>query len=528
MPEHIKGKLSNLSRYASKAGVKEGKKEIVQISIEDVRDMRKKFLADLSGNYAALEGKIASIAANQEQILKVTDSLTKNAEGISTAAKGIEDKVAKVNDATAQFASTTRTYRDALAAQPNHPPTTMIDLKLKDDLARREKQILVVTPSDALGGKSLTEIKSKAEEAIAEMEDVRDRPEKVEVETVSITHSKAILLQLCSKEAAEWLRDPLIETKFTAKFAKDSLFIDRSYNIIVPRTPITFDPSNTEHLRELEECNNLDTNTIKKARWIKPVNRRREGQAHAYATLTLASPTTANDLIRNGIRICRVKTQPSKLKREPLQCLRCRGWGHIAAQCLNDCDTCGACGEQHSTNDCNNPNIRFCVSCMVDTHASWDRGCPEFIWRCEIYNGRYPENNLPFFPTNEEWTLTTRPDKIPLENRFPQRYAVNNIPSKSAPRRTQQQNQKRTKPKRQNARAAPTKGSAQNGDANTIDKYFPSSQTNAVASSSTREEGEPSGPSWRDEPANNEGNFIEQLIGDTLATTPPLRIPGWS
>jgi hypothetical protein len=312
----------------------------------------------------------------------------------------------------------------------------------------------VVAHSDDLSFKSLMEIKSKADKAISELANEPDRPEGAAIEAVSNPRSKTVLLQLNSKEAAEWLRDPSIETKFTASFAKDSFFIDRTYSIIVPRTPITFDPKSETHLREAEEVNNINPNSIRKARWIKPVNRRREGQTHAYAILTLTSPSTANQLIRKGITICGIKTMPSKLKQEPIQCLRCRGWGHIAAQCLSTYDICGSCGEEHNTKDCNNPHRRFCTSCRADTHASWDRGCPESIRRRELYNNRYPENNLPFFPTDEDWMLTTRPDKIPLENRFPQHFAVNSIPIKTATtKRTQQQGQARSRPKRQNAQA---------------------------------------------------------------------------
>lgn len=526
LPDHISTKLRNLSRYASKAGVKECKKEIVQISMEHVRDMRKDFMADLSSNYATLEDKLSSLVAKQEQILKATDTLTKNTEGINMAAKGIEDKVTKVNDATTQIASTTKTYRDALRAQPSQPLGTMVDLRLKDDLERKAKQILVVVHGDALSGKSLMEIQSKAEEAIAEMADELDRPDKVEIETVSTTRTKAILLQLSTKQAADWLRDPFIESKFTAKFAKDSMFVDRLYSIIVPRTPITFDPQAVSHLREVEESNNLDPRTIKKARWIKPINRRREGQTHAYAVLSLTAPSTANQLIRKGITICGVKTTPFKMKHEPLQCMRCRRWGHIAAQCLDTVDTCGACGEGHSTNNCNNPHSRFCAVCMDNTHTSWDRSCPEFTRRREIYNNKHPENNLPFFPTSEEWTLTTRPDKIPFEDRFPQRFTVNDIPAKVVPRRPQQQSHPRNRSKRHNNHnnhAAPTKNNAPNGDTNTIDRYFTNTQPTATTGRNTGEEDELPGPSYRDEPANSE-SIVERLIGDSN-NTPPGNYP---
>jgi len=308
MPDCMKTSLQNLSRYASKMAVKECKKEIVQVSMESVCDLCKCFPADLSGNYTALEDKISSLAAGQMQILKATDFIAKKTEGINIAAKGIEDKVTKVNDATTQIASTTKTYRDTILAQPSPPSGTRVDLRIKDDLVRKAKQILVFIDRDTFYGKSLTEIKNKAEEAIAELVDEPNHPEKVEIEAVTITCSKVLLLQLDTKQAADWLREPHIESKFTMKFAEGSIFVDRLYNIIVPRTPITFKPTNTTDLRKAEECNNLSPNLIKKARWIKPVERRHAGQTHTYAILSLTSPTTANQLIRNGIKICGIKT----------------------------------------------------------------------------------------------------------------------------------------------------------------------------------------------------------------------------
>jgi hypothetical protein len=174
---------------------------------------------------------------------------------------------------------------------------------------------------------------------------------------------------LNSKQAADWLKDPGTETKFTNNFANDTFFINRSYNIIVPYTPITFNPSNDNHLREIEEHNKLSNGIIRKACWIKPAGRRREGQTHAYASLAISSPSAANQLIKNGITICGVTSSPFKMKHEPIQCMHCRGWGHFATQCTSEHDVCGTCGDNHGTSDCSNTCKRYCASCKVDSHA---------------------------------------------------------------------------------------------------------------------------------------------------------------
>lgn len=485
MPDEMKEDLDRIIRVTSKMGVREGKKDIIQITLGDVRDIRKDLMADLTSRYNTLEDTLNSLKSGQEQILKATDRITSETSGINASTKELESRVTKVTDATDQIASTTRSYRDAILAQPHG---TTADLKLKDDLERKAKQILVGIHGDTLDGKSHSDIVNRANDIISGLVDMPERPEKVQIELATITRSKALLLQMNTKQAADWLRDPLVETKFTELFAKDSYFIDRTYSVIVPRTPIIFEPADATHLREVEEANDLIPNSIKKARWIKPIARRRDGQTHAYAILTLKSPSAANHLIRNGIKVCGVKLSPSKLKQEPLQCLRCRGWGHIAMQCQSDIEVCGACSENHSTRDCSNPHKRICATCKDNTHASWDRNCPAFIQRCEAYNNRFPENNLPFFPTDEDWTLTTRPDKIPFEKRFPPQYAVTSLPITVA---TRNQSQSQNKAKRRNPQAAPVKRRGRKADAaqgSNIERFLTRSQP-LTATSSSRVEG---------------------------------------
>ncbi|KAH9953861.1 hypothetical protein BC827DRAFT_1097450, partial [Russula dissimulans] len=84
------------------------------------------------------------------------------------------------------------------------------------------------------------------------------------------------------------------ELTFMAEFSKDSQVRDRTYNLVVPRVPITFEPSNEAHLREIEEENGLHKHAVRKAKWIKPLGRRRSDQTHAYAILTLPSIESAN------------------------------------------------------------------------------------------------------------------------------------------------------------------------------------------------------------------------------------------
>jgi hypothetical protein len=92
-------------------------------------------------------------------------------------------------------------------------------------------------------------------------------------------------------------------------------------------------------------------------------------------------------------------------------------------------DVCGTCGEAHRTNACGNRGKVFCVSCGVDSHPSQDRNCLEFIRRGAIYDERNPENAMPYYPSDQDWTMVVRPDRIPIAERFPAKFVVNSLPS---------------------------------------------------------------------------------------------------
>jgi hypothetical protein len=93
-----------------------------------------------------------------------------------------------------------------------------------------------------------------------------------------------IVIQLLSKEATVWLRETANELEFTSKLNGSAFIVDRTYPILVPRFPLSFDPVNKDHLCEVESTNDLPPKTISKARWIKPEN---IGDTHTRNSLLL-------------------------------------------------------------------------------------------------------------------------------------------------------------------------------------------------------------------------------------------------
>ncbi len=47
---------------------------------------------------------------------------------------------------------------------------------------------------------------------------------------------------------------------------------------------------------------------------------------------------------------------------------------------------------------------------------------------------RNPENSMPYYPTEQDWTQTIRPSRIPMDEQFPGKYMVNSLPLYGAKR----------------------------------------------------------------------------------------------
>ena len=336
--------------------------------------------------------------------LENTAKTLADTKDIKEATKDLTGKVGKVNDAADKIASTTQSYRDILTRNPIAASKNDLDPKIQGDMDHKARQILVDIydeDDDKVLSKSMTEVTAKANDSLDKVTGT-EKPEKVKVESALRTRKGALVLTLCSKEAANWIRQPENEIAFTEAFSKGSHIRERTYNLIAPRVPIIFDPENKTHIREIEEANALREYTIRKARWIKPIERRRAGQMHTFAILTITSADYANILIRGGLIICGTRIRPTKQKLEPIQCMKCRRWGHFTGECPAEEDICGTCGGKHRTSGCQNKEKRWCVTCKNADHASWDRNCPEFNRRCFLVDEKNPENGLTYFPMEQD------------------------------------------------------------------------------------------------------------------------------
>ena len=324
---------------------------------------------DLIEIHNSLAERIHKVKEDCGKILSSTTKVLKEVEEAKTDTRDLMSKVNKVTDTADKIASDTNLYRDVLLSKPTLSNRSTTDPRVINDMDRKAKQILVdIYDKDGnnILTKSLTAIIEKANKAISDIQDAK-KPKDIKVIAALKTQGQAILLTLNSSKAVKWIREPGTEVIFAEEFSTEVHIRERAYSPIVPRVPVTFEPSNDKHLRKMEEANSLDKNTIRKARWIKLLERRRPEQTHAYAIITLISVDSANILIRDGLVICGTKVRPTKQKHKPMQCMKCRKWGHLAMECPSDKDICSNCGEEHHTSMCRKRSQPYCIACKEDT-----------------------------------------------------------------------------------------------------------------------------------------------------------------
>ena len=229
--------------------------------------------------------------------------------------------------------------------------------------------------------------------------------------------SGGIVIEAENDETASWLSIQDNQRLICDKIGSNAEFRNRSFNTIAFNVPLALNPDDANHRLEICEANNLEGSTITSAKWAKPIERRSPNQRTAHLFLTFSNVDAANRAITNGLSICNRRCHVERTKRDPLQCLKCQGWNHLAKDCPEEKDTCGNCAGPHRTNSCLT-NEKKCVSCKIEGHGSWSRTCPTFVRKFDEYNNRNPDNLLQYFPTADSWTWSasfkTAPPLIPI------------------------------------------------------------------------------------------------------------------
>jgi hypothetical protein len=190
----------------------------------------------------------------------------------------------------------------------------------------------------------------------------------------------------------------------------------RTFPVILRFVPCdgSFDPNNRDHLRKVESENDLPQSSISSAAWCKRPELRSPNQFTANLKVRCASADAANQLLRDRIRVEGNLVSARKDLKMPIHCNKCQEYGHLRDEC-SGVEKCGTCAsESHPTINCTNQANPRCVSCGDESHhASSSPSCPALLKKCEALDERYPENLMPYFPSEEQWAWVSNPPKPP-------------------------------------------------------------------------------------------------------------------
>lgn len=285
----------------------------------------------------------------------------------------------------------------------NHLPPT-VDQVLGRAAIKARQVLLDPTPGETLfpPNSSNYTIAGKLKEALIKARNDTTPPGSIRA--VTTLRNGGIVIELETEALANWFKSPEGKAALENNLEKPVSFRQRYYPLVLEFLPIHLQIEREDFLRSIEQEDHLPPSSIASIRWIKPLTRRTAEQRKAFALLQIVDVQTANSILREGICIANERITIRKDKKEPIRCAKCQKYNHIAKNCHATTDTCGICADSHRTSDCNSYRTTKCINCRSQQHDSRSRQCPEFIKRCKDIDEKYPENRMPFFPTDHAWT----------------------------------------------------------------------------------------------------------------------------
>lgn len=364
-------------------------------------DNTEKVISEATGELkATAQSNTGVLEEFREECHGLTTQLTEAATGLAEQAT---QSIEKHTVQTAQAGPAT--YANVVQQQTTQRHAASI---ARGDLLSRQILIDKAPGVTTNGLADLTE-KQLVEKATITLDlmgiEASDAPEEVKFVCAQILRGGAVLYQLSSPAAAEWLRKEDVMKAFLVKLGGTSIYKNRLMNTVVEYIPTSFDPTSLGALEALEESNGLLSGAIASARFIKPPHLRSAGQRTAHLIMGFQSRESANEAIQNGIFIEGKKVYARKLLQEPKRCLKCQTMdtNHIAAECKSTHDICARCGDQHKTAVCEvRDQAAFrCSNCKGEGHGAADRRCPYFIDKLARIQKSNPEHKYRFFPTSD-------------------------------------------------------------------------------------------------------------------------------
>ncbi|KIK34516.1 hypothetical protein CY34DRAFT_97858 [Suillus luteus UH-Slu-Lm8-n1] len=341
----------------------------------------------------------ARIAADriEEAVNKLQSSVEEHRATLKSLAPSLTATQDRINQLSAQLLSPPQQPSLPPSSQPSYssivashlPPS--VDKAVGHAAIRAREILLEPQPNSTLfpPNTSNSDIAKKLKTALATIR--TDSTPPGDIRSVAPLRNGGLVVELESEHLALWLGGVEGRALLEGHFDSAVSFRNRTFPIVLEYLPIHLQIEQTEFLRKIEEENCLPTDTLSSIRWIKPPLRHSQTQRKAFALLQVSTASYANDILRDGICIDSERFAVRKDRKEPTRCAKCQRYGHIARNCTASLDTCGTCSGDHRTT----------------------QNCPEFIRRCDLLNEKFPENRMPYFPTELAWTHAIQPPPPP-------------------------------------------------------------------------------------------------------------------
>jgi hypothetical protein len=162
-----------------------------------------------------------------------------------------------------------------------------------------------------------------------------------------------LLLEAKDDSTAIWLHTQANMNTLKQDLGIKATAKPRAHNVIAFFVPLMLDMDDQTHRDEVAEANNINPRSIIKYRWSKPPAKHTPGQQVRHLNITFSSTDTANYVILNRLVICNKKVSVAKDRKEPIRCLKCQAYDHVATECIIAHDICAHYGDRgHKIANC--------------------------------------------------------------------------------------------------------------------------------------------------------------------------------
>ncbi|KAF8219487.1 hypothetical protein L208DRAFT_1339701, partial [Tricholoma matsutake] len=237
-------------------------------------------------------------------------------------------------------------YRDTLTKGLAAPPVR-IDPRVRAKENIRARQFLWKLLEDTAGLKSLLapQLLKQLGEKISRA--AKTMNEECRLQSAIWLKNGGILIEASDNKSAAWLRKEENIFHMECELGTTIITETRNYNVMAYFVPLTFDTADNSHIEEVTENNGLTRESVSRCKWAKAPKQRNPKQMVGHMIVTFTDLDNANRAILNGLVICNKKVSVVKCKREPIRCLKCQAYNHIASECILQRDICAKCGKDH-------------------------------------------------------------------------------------------------------------------------------------------------------------------------------------